>query len=108
MFQVTEKAEKDSDSECAPGSRQRFFRAQGNFARPGQQSPGAAAGLIRSGLAALEYEEVVAPLDLFDDELSVVVVRNAEAAVTFIVSARTSPEPNIRIVGKTDCFEAGE
>ncbi|GAA0414356.1 hypothetical protein Acor_09810 [Acrocarpospora corrugata] len=39
LFQITEKAEKDSDTACVHGSKQRFFRAQRNFVRPGHLSP---------------------------------------------------------------------
>ncbi|WP_204043024.1 hypothetical protein, partial [Acrocarpospora phusangensis] len=107
QFQISEKADKDSGTACAPGSRQRFFRAQGNFARPGQQSPVTAAGLVRSGLVLLKFDQIVDNLDFFSDDLSVVVMRDPRTAVTFMVAARTT-EPNILIVGKTDCFKAEE
>ncbi|GAA0412781.1 hypothetical protein Acor_11730 [Acrocarpospora corrugata] len=107
VFRVTEKAEKDSDSACVPGSKQRFFRAQGNFQRPGSQSPGTAAGLVRSALLVMNYDQLVDDLDFRDEDLSVVVLHKPESAVTFMVATRNT-EPNILIVGKTDCFKPEE
>ncbi|WP_214104385.1 hypothetical protein [Acrocarpospora catenulata] len=106
-FQITEKAEKDSDTGCIPGSRQRFFRAQGNFLPDGTRTPGTAS-LVASGyLGLMKYDKLVDSLDFWDNNLSVIVVHNPESAVTFMVAARPT-EPNILVVGKTDCFESEE
>ncbi|MEO3862912.1 hypothetical protein [Acrocarpospora sp. B8E8] len=106
-FQITEKAEKDSETACVPGSKQRFFRAQGNFLPGGPQAPGTAAGAAHGELLVLDYDELVDDLDFWDNNLAVIVMEKPESAVTFMVAARTT-EPNILIVGKTACFKSPE
>ncbi|GAA1023527.1 hypothetical protein Aple_102140 [Acrocarpospora pleiomorpha] len=104
VLRVTEKAEKSKDTACVPGTTQRFFRAQGNFARPGEQTPLSAAGLVYAKLLGMDYNRLVDELDFFDDNLTVVVMHRPESGITFLVAARPT-KPNILIVGKTDCLE---
>lgn len=106
QVQVTEKAEQDKPGSCIPGEVQRFYRAQGNFLRPGKQSPGVAAGSMRSALRGIGYDQIIDDLDIRDEQISVVVLRKPESGVTFVVAVRTT-EPNILIVGKTDCLKPG-
>jgi hypothetical protein len=103
-MRVTERGEKAKDTACVPGTTQRFFRAEGNFTPSGPRSPIAAAGLVRGKLLAMDYDRLVDELDFFDDDLAVTVVHRAESGVTFLVAARIT-EPNILIVGKTDCLK---
>jgi hypothetical protein len=103
-FRVTERAEGNSTNDCVPGEVQRFYRAEGDFVDAQRQSPFNAAGLIGSRLGLDDYDRVVDHLDLMDDELAVEVRRKPESGVTFVIAARTT-KPNIRIVGKTDCFK---
>ncbi|WP_344316700.1 hypothetical protein [Acrocarpospora pleiomorpha] len=107
QFQVSEKADKDSETACVPGSKQRFFRASGNFLPGGPKDPGTAVGAAHGELLVMNYDRLVDELDFRDDNLSVIVMNKPDSAVTFIVAARTT-EPNILIVGKTDCFKAAE
>ncbi|GAA1019389.1 hypothetical protein Aple_048780 [Acrocarpospora pleiomorpha] len=106
-FRITEKAEKDSDTACVPGSKQRFFRAQGTFLNPERPDPGLAAGAAQGALLVMNYDKLVDNLDFWDNDLSVVVFHKPESAVTFMVAARIT-EPHILIVGKTDCIKPGE
>ncbi|MEO3858071.1 hypothetical protein [Acrocarpospora sp. B8E8] len=107
QFRITEKAEKDSDTACVPGSKQRFFRAQANFLNPERPDPGAAAGAVQAQLGVMSYDKLVDDLDFWDNDLSVAVFHKPESAVTFMVAARIT-EPHILIVGKTDCIKPEE
>ncbi|MEO3855165.1 hypothetical protein [Acrocarpospora sp. B8E8] len=101
---VTEKAEKAKDTACVPGTTQRFFRAQGNFTPSGSRSPITAAGLVHAKLLGMDYDRLIDELDFFDDDLAVTVLHRPESGVTFLVATRIT-EPNILIVGKTDCLK---
>ncbi len=106
QVQPTEKAEQDKPGSCLPGEIQRFYRAQGNFLRPGQQSPGVAALSARAALQRIGYDKIIDDLDIRVENLSVVVLRKPESGVTFVVASQIA-EPNIVVVGKTDCFKPG-
>ncbi|MDF5755563.1 hypothetical protein [Spongiactinospora sp. TRM90649] len=103
IMEITDRAEKDDTGDCRPGKVQRFFRAKGNLREPARQSPGMVVGWIGSRLGLKYYDPVVDNLDLWDDNLSVEVLRKPSVAVTFVIAARTT-KPNLLIVGKTDCF----
>ncbi|MEO3857778.1 hypothetical protein [Acrocarpospora sp. B8E8] len=107
QFRITERAEKDSDTGCITGLKQRFFRAQGNYLYPERPSPGTAVGAAHGELLAMSYDQLVDDLDFWDNDLSVVVLHKPESAVTFMIAGRIT-EPNILIVGKTDCFKPEE
>lgn len=103
---ATEKAETDTPGECIPGKVQRFYRAEGNLAGPkDRQSPHIAAGLMSALLGLMNYDHVVERLDVRDEDLSVTVSRKPASGVTFILAVRKDKQPNILIVGKTDCFK---
>jgi hypothetical protein len=103
---ATERADKDSEAGCLKGQVQRFFRAQGNLTDPPEeQSPGAAAGLIRGLLEAEGYEKIVDDLDIIDENLGATVLRNPTTELTFTIAVRNGQQPNIMIVGKTSCYE---
>ena len=103
---ATEKAETDTPGECIPGEVQRFYRAEGNLTGPkDRQSPHNATGLMSALLGLMSYDHVAESLDIRDEDLSVTVSRKPASGVTFILAVRKDKEPNILIVGKTDCFK---
>jgi len=104
---ATEKAETDQSGACPPGEVQRFYRAQGELSGPSsRQSPHDAAALMRGALRNMGYEQIVDDLDVRDEKLSVVVLRKRQSGTTFVIAVRTATQPNILIIGKTDCLTA--
>ncbi|MDA0634515.1 hypothetical protein OUY22_13910 [Nonomuraea sp. MCN248] len=101
---VTERAEKDQTGSCVPGEVQRFFRAEGDIV--GRHAAFNAAGLIQNRLALMGYDEFVDDLDLRDQNLAVAVARDPATDVTYVVTVQLAQKPNIRIVGKTACYES--
>ncbi|MFI6499013.1 hypothetical protein [Nonomuraea typhae] len=102
---VTERAGEDSEAGCLKGQVQRFFRAQGDLkAPPNVRSPGGAAALMSSWLRLHSYEKIVDDLDLRDASLGMAVLRHPTTGITFLITIRDEPKPNILIVGKTRCY----
>lgn len=101
-----ERADKpDRDSTCLTDEEQRFYIAKGNFANPAAENPLNLVGLLKGELARRGYyTDVVDNLDLWEEDLSVAVVVNPKARLTFVILARMEPTPNIMIVGKTECY----
>ncbi|MFI7128270.1 hypothetical protein ACIBQ1_21395 [Nonomuraea sp. NPDC050153] len=106
---VTERADQDGELGCLKGQVQRFFRAQGDLAgSPSAHSAGNSAGLMLSALRNLGYDKIMDSLDIRDENLSVTLAQNPKTGIIFLVAVRRSPEPNIMIVGKTNCYERSE
>lgn len=95
----------DRDATCLNDEEQRYYIAKGDFANPSAESPLSLIGLLKTELITKGYyTEVVDNLDLWEDNLSVAVVVNPKAKLTFILLARMEPTPNVMIVGKTECY----
>lgn len=92
------------DATCFSDEEQRYYIAKGNFATPSREDPSTLVGLLRSKLVSKGYTEVVNNLDLWEDNLSVAVVVNPKARLTFILLARLDQTPNVMIIGKTECY----
>ncbi|MEV4109283.1 hypothetical protein [Nonomuraea sp. NPDC049695] len=102
---ATERADKNTESGCAPGQVQRFFRAQGDLSgQPDASMPDNSAGLMRGLLGLMGYDTVVGQRDLRDSSLGVSVMHNSKTRLTFILTVRKDPKPQIMIVGKTSCY----
>ncbi|MET7338956.1 hypothetical protein [Nonomuraea sp. NPDC005650] len=99
-----ERADQDRNTSCLKGEAQRYFRAKASFANPSAENPPSLVGLLKGDLEARGYTEVVDNLDLWEDDLSVAVVVNPKAKLTFVLLARKEPAPNVVIVGKTECY----
>ncbi|MEV0584021.1 hypothetical protein [Nonomuraea sp. NPDC050310] len=62
-------------------------------------------GLLKGELLSKGYTtDVVDNLDLWEDKVSVAVVVNPEARLTFVILARMDTSPNVMIIGKTECY----
>lgn len=95
----------DLDATCRNDEVQRYYIAKGDFVNPSAESPISLVGLLKGELISKGYyTEVVDNLDLWEDNLSVAVVVNPKAKLTFILLARMEPTPNVMIVGKTECY----
>jgi hypothetical protein len=100
-----ERADRDRDSTCLNDEEQRFYIAKGNFANPSAESATNLVGLLKGQLIGKGYStQVVDNLDLWEDDVSVAVVVNPEARLTFVLLARMEPTPNVMIIGKTECY----
>lgn len=100
-----ERADQDRDSTCLTDEEQRFYIAKGNFAKPSAESATNLVGLLKGQLIGKGYStQVVDNLDLWEDDVSVAVVVNPKARVTFVLLARTDSTPNVMIIGKTECY----
>lgn len=90
---------------CLNDEEQRYYIAKGNFANPSAEDPLGLVGILKGKLIAKGYHtEVVNNLDLWEDNLSVAVVVNPKARLTFILLARLDQTPNVMIIGKTECY----
>lgn len=103
---ATERAEQDKNGSCLPDEVQRFFRAEGSTT--GRHAAFNVAGLMQSHLNFMGYRSLVSDLDLRDQKLAVVVGRDPETDVTYVVTVQLEQEPNIRIVGKTACYKRAQ
>ncbi|MEU4573626.1 hypothetical protein [Nonomuraea sp. NPDC023979] len=100
-----ERADRDRDSTCLNDEEQRFYIAKGNFANPAAESATNLVGLLKGQLISKGYStQVVDNLDLWEDDVSVAVVVNPEARLTFVLLARMESTPNVMIIGKTECY----
>ncbi|MFI7230633.1 hypothetical protein ACIBO5_46130 [Nonomuraea angiospora] len=99
-----ERADQDRNSTCL-NQEQRFYIAKGNFANPSAESATNLVGLLKGELLSKGYStDVVDNLDLWEDQVSVAVVINPEAGLTFVLLARKDATPNVMVVGKTECY----
>ncbi|TMR91026.1 hypothetical protein [Nonomuraea basaltis] len=99
-----ERADRDQNATCLKDEDQRYYIAKGNFANPSAENPLSLVGLLKGELEGKGYTEVVDNVDLREDDLSVAVVVNPKAKLTFVLLARMEPTPNVVIVGKTECY----
>lgn len=99
-----ERADQDRNTTCLKGETQRYFRAKADFLNPSAENPPSLVGLLKGDLESKGYREVVDNLDLWEDDVSVAVVVNAQSGLTFVLLARMEPPPNVMIIGKTACY----
>jgi hypothetical protein len=92
---AAERSKEIEDASCVPGQVRRLFQAEGEVTE---------AGLLDK-LQAMGYAKVVDDLDLRDDNGNVFVLRNPRTNLTFELTVLSGQQPNIRIVGKTTCYE---